>query len=476
MGAYIGLKRGSTGDQVSQLQEILVENGYDIAVDGQFGPATEAALKSYQKKNGYQQNGQVGGTLAGIMGIDLAAPASADGPSAVATSTGGSDLLLPGEGVELWYDSDSKQYIVVQKIPPVKQADGTMTEELYVSWTVENDEDLEAVVGPDIDPKAAKIVSESELTSMGVVNFGGIDELRDWGGLEGDPLATWEEDMAKLAITRPWILEPEWQQLTVMAIMERDDAQLTQDEIQATEWYRSHSDLERRWMETANGDPATALRWENDSKAATARKLELAGINNVPPDIADYMAMQVVMGHWSPEMLDVQIRAISDPFSSAAPDKGLLAEMKNARWTPDATQEKEDTVRNLLQKWLGPVYGEWSDKQIAEKAGDLRNDPDAELNFIESLKDQRVAVLGDGSDDRNVSYQDLARPWRAFQQQAWGTQEVDETDPMFYSLLRNNDVQTNGMTLQTEGLKRNVGKVVNDTKTALNESFGGAVR
>jgi hypothetical protein len=153
-----------------------------------------------------------------------------------------------------------------------------------------------------------------------------------------------------------------------------------------------------------------------------------------------------------------------------------MQEVSDAKWSPDQTREKEDDVRGLLQKWLGPVYGGWSEGAIARKAGDFRNDPDAEVSFIESLKDQRLAVLGEGSGDRNVSYQDLARPWRAFQQQAWGTQEVDETDPMFYSMLRNNDAQTNGMTLQAEGLKRNIGKVVTDTRNAMNESFGGTVR
>jgi peptidoglycan hydrolase-like protein with peptidoglycan-binding domain len=464
-----------TGSSVKALQEALNASGANLEVDGIFGPATEAAVTKYQKDNGYDQIGVVPNALMRELGVEGGTTSGAGG-SAVATSKTGSDLLLPASGVELWYDSDTKQYLVVQKIPPVEQADGTMTEELYVSWTVESDDDLEAVIGPDVDPKAAKIVSEKDLTKLGVVNFGGIDEMRDWEGIIGDPLTTWEEDMATLAITRPWVLEPEWQQLAVMAIMERDDAQLSEDEIQGTEWYRTHSDLERDWMVIANGDPATAERWELDSKAATARKLELAGINNVPQNVSDYMAMQVVMGHWSPEMLDVQIRAISDPFSNAAPDKALIQEMGNARWTPDATQEKEDVVRAQLQRWLGPVYGAWSDKAIAQKAGDLRNDPDAEVNFIESLKDQRLAVLGQGSDDRNVSYEDLARPWRAFQQQAWGTQEVDETDPMFYSMLRHNDAQTNGMTLQVEGLKRNIGKVVTDTKNALYEGFGGAVR
>jgi hypothetical protein len=188
--------------------------------------------------------------------------------------------------------------------------------------------------------------------------------------------------------------------------------------------------------------------------------------------MVEYMSMQVVTGAWSQDKLDFQITAISDPYSNVAPDADLIAEMENLKWAPNQTQEKEDTVRNLLDKWLGPVHGTWNDKHIAEKAGDLRNDPDAETNFIESLKDQRVALYS-GTPDRNVSYQDLAQPWKNFQQQAWGQQSVDETDPLFSTMLNNNDAAANGALLQREGLKRNVGKVVANTRTALEDAWGG---
>jgi hypothetical protein len=465
-----GLKRGARGDSVKALQELLNEQGAKLVVDGIYGPATEAAVRSYQKANGYTQNGQVGTTLYGLM--DLPVGGSTGG--GVATSKTGSDLELQGEW-ELWYDTDAKQWIAVKPIAGVVGPDGKRTPDSYISWTIESDEDLEAVVGVDVDPKAKRTVNEAQLTQMGVVNFGGVDELRDWGGFEGDPLDSWEEDMARLAITRPWILDDDWINLSVMAIFEREDPTLTLDEIQTTEFYRTHSDSERRWMEMTHGDPATAAQWEADSREATAIKLRNAGINNVPDDIADYMAMQVVTGAWTPEQLDFQITAISDPYSNIDPDAGLLREMSDMRWSPDATQEKEDTVRNLYDKWLGPAYGNANDQTIANWAGKLRNDPDAELDFIEQLKSQRVAMFP-GTEDRNVSYQDLAMPWKNFQQRAWGVQTVDETDPMFLTMLRNNDIAANGQLLQEEGMTRNVGKVVTDTSNAIQEAWGGTQR
>lgn len=56
---YAELSRGSKGSAVSALQSALAELDYmeEKEVDGSFGPATEAALKVYQKRNGLTQNG-----------------------------------------------------------------------------------------------------------------------------------------------------------------------------------------------------------------------------------------------------------------------------------------------------------------------------------------------------------------------------------------------------------------------------------
>jgi hypothetical protein len=58
------LKKGSKGESVKTLQEFL-----KIAVDGDFGPKTESAVKSYQKKNGLVADGIVGPKTWAHMGI-----------------------------------------------------------------------------------------------------------------------------------------------------------------------------------------------------------------------------------------------------------------------------------------------------------------------------------------------------------------------------------------------------------------------
>ena len=55
------LRRGSTGPEVTALQQRLVELGFDPnGIDGRFGPGTEAAVKEFQQANGLAVDGVVG--------------------------------------------------------------------------------------------------------------------------------------------------------------------------------------------------------------------------------------------------------------------------------------------------------------------------------------------------------------------------------------------------------------------------------
>ena len=58
------LRKGSKGESVRTLQEFL-----KITVDGDFGPKTESAVKSYQKKTGLTVDGVVGKNTWMVMGI-----------------------------------------------------------------------------------------------------------------------------------------------------------------------------------------------------------------------------------------------------------------------------------------------------------------------------------------------------------------------------------------------------------------------
>lgn len=56
------IRRGDTGQEVEQLQEMLDSAGYDVDIDGEFGPWTERAVKDFQYNNNLRVDGIAGST------------------------------------------------------------------------------------------------------------------------------------------------------------------------------------------------------------------------------------------------------------------------------------------------------------------------------------------------------------------------------------------------------------------------------
>jgi hypothetical protein len=76
--------RGSRGARVRAIQEWLTLQGIAVAADGDFGPATEAAVRRFQAREGMRPDGVVGkGTYAALVAPMTAAlaPIPADGRS-----------------------------------------------------------------------------------------------------------------------------------------------------------------------------------------------------------------------------------------------------------------------------------------------------------------------------------------------------------------------------------------------------------
>jgi hypothetical protein len=59
-GGWPTVQRGNTGERVKSVQYLLNQRGAGLAVDGDFGPATEAAVRSFQSGNGLGVDGVVG--------------------------------------------------------------------------------------------------------------------------------------------------------------------------------------------------------------------------------------------------------------------------------------------------------------------------------------------------------------------------------------------------------------------------------
>ena len=63
------IQPGSTGIIVEQLQVALVALGYDIAVDGTYGPGTEEAVRDFQSRNGLEVDGIAGPATREALGL-----------------------------------------------------------------------------------------------------------------------------------------------------------------------------------------------------------------------------------------------------------------------------------------------------------------------------------------------------------------------------------------------------------------------
>ncbi|MFJ8958288.1 peptidoglycan-binding protein [Lentzea sp. NPDC102401] len=58
--SWPNVKEGQNGATVLTAQHLLRHRGYNISADGDFGPATEAAVKQFQTANGLSSDGQIG--------------------------------------------------------------------------------------------------------------------------------------------------------------------------------------------------------------------------------------------------------------------------------------------------------------------------------------------------------------------------------------------------------------------------------
>lgn len=90
------LRRGDRGGQVAALQSLLNHFGYRVAVDGDFGPATHRAVRSFQASRGLSRDGIAGPATAAALRVHTAGGASGGGTGA--SLSAGSTLTIGARG------------------------------------------------------------------------------------------------------------------------------------------------------------------------------------------------------------------------------------------------------------------------------------------------------------------------------------------------------------------------------------------
>jgi hypothetical protein len=450
-------------DEISHAIETAYKNATDPdvrkrLVDMLWGTGAFEGDKAYWYEDRSEEASSLGNAATGIS----ATPATNNaGQSDYTPDNQQGRFHVLGGNPTIWFNTDTGTYLVVYEVPDSEPP-------LPVYWEVPDEQTLQSYFGPDITPVADRDVTNAQLLSYGALGQGMSTEMPS---TDQDPLSGWAEIYERQASVRPYLLEPEVIGLIMGAALE--GRVITQAELESTMWWQTHSETQRDWLIKSEADPVSAQMLTDANRIRVTEDLKNSGVHQPSDSLIDFLTNKFTHGEWNENVLLSQISAISDPASvhGLLPDTEVF--LSGIGMPTDRTRGEEDTVRSLLNKWLGPQYGSWSDDQIATKAGDLRNNPDAEMEFIENLKGQRMAMFPT-YEDRNLSYQDIAEPWRNFGYAQWG-ELMDETDPLFTQLLTQNDAIENGKLLTREGLKRGVRKVTTDMQAQTIGATGGAV-
>lgn len=365
------------------------------------------------------------------------------------------DLIGVPPDAEVWLVNNSHYlvYYVPNTSPPVPMV-----------WQVPSSDERKALGITKVD----RTLTWDQLLRSGALRMGISTEIPNPGpGVH--PFDSLVDMYEKESEVKPWLKDPEILALWAGAALE--GRSITPAEMQTTEWWQTHSDTERRWISLNASDPATAAQLIADNRLQVQTLLQDAGIDNASAALINAIADKWTQGQWSQAEALTQIQGLADPFARVTLDPALV----KFREGLDTTRDREEQVRTLINRWVGPTHAQgWTSDMISRWAGELRNNPDAETELIEALRGQRLALFPEYA-NANLTYEDIAAPWRGVWQQTWG-QVPDESDPLFSKIVRLNDIAAATQILRSEGIKRGNSTVVNEALTSVDQAFGGNIR
>lgn len=356
---------------------------------------------------------------------------------------------------------------------------------IFMFYEVKDNDPIEAgFVTPGENYFINAKFSYDDLDLMGVIagNSADLPGNDPATGKAPHPFTSFAENLAKEATIQPWLLDPDSVALIAEAALE--GREVTRAEWFSTNWYKTHNEAERSWLEEYTADPLTATQKANDYKLQVASALKAAGVSGgydtdtnkelaAPDALSGWIANKWVTGEWSEAYTTEQLALFADPFRSGVRDAKFSEYIDSGGVGGlNRTAEQEDRVRSLYTQWLGPVFGSLTDAEVAEKAGRIRNNPDYEAALVESLKTSRLALFPKHT-NTELTYDDIVSPYRGITRQIWG-QEADETQGWWQDMVATNDYEASQTLLREKGLEQNIGQVTVEATRALQEALGGA--
>ena len=321
--------------------------------------------------------------------------------------------------------------------------------------------------------------SLDDLNQYGIV-VGGTDELTD--NVE-HPFIRFVENFEAGKRVNPWLNDTEinpisgvtYQQEAIEFLAEQALEQWSPEETQlkyeGTDWYRKSTTTQKQWLTTLLTQPEQATQDIQDKQLSVRIAMEANGIASPPDALVSWFADKAVSGTWTQLYTDQQIALLADPYKPGARDTGMVNFIEGVGvGTLDRLSVGEKTVTDLYRRYLGPSLGNASADEIAEKAGLLRNDPDAEEQLKSYLEQQRLAMFGKYTNP-TLTYNDIVQPYKNLVNQVWG-QEVDETQDWFIKMVQDNDIEKAYTTLREKGIAQGIGRVQDQALNDLQSSIG----
>jgi len=321
--------------------------------------------------------------------------------------------------------------------------------------------------------------SVQDLNQYGII-VGGTDELTD--DVE-HPFIRFTENFEAGKRVNPWLNDTEINPLTGVTYqqeaieflaeqaLEQWTPETTQVRYEGSDWYRKSTTAQKTWLTTLLTQPQQAEQDIQDKKIEVKIAMEANGIASPPDALVSWVADKAVTGMWTQVYTDQQIALLADPYKPGTRDTGMVNFIEGVGvGTLDRLSVGEKTVRDLYRRYLGPSLGNASNAEIAEKAGLLRSDPDAEEQLKSYLEQQRLAMFGNYTNP-TLTYNDIVQPYKNLVNQVWG-QEVDETQDWFIKMVQDNDIEKAYKTLREKGIDQGVERVQNQALDDLQRSIG----
>jgi peptidoglycan hydrolase-like protein with peptidoglycan-binding domain len=210
----MALARGSEGSEVKELQQFLVDQGYDLGafgpnkdgVDGDFGRLTEAALRQYQEDNSLEVTGSIDGSVSEYISAVTTPPEEPaveeptaevdagggvtvtegtpveEGQAEVGVGAGAEDpelqlTILTGEEMNWYFDETSGNWYVGYGLP------NSNREIIFESTPGQ----MDALFGTDFRPDSFERVTLTNILNREETTFSGnIAEMEGEGTVESE--------------------------------------------------------------------------------------------------------------------------------------------------------------------------------------------------------------------------------------------------------------------------------------------------